>query len=83
MIIPVWLQNRLISAGLEPFIGHTETTCIASYYNFYTNIKIKIIRSISTEIYNTLYAAINNYDGFLIICIACEREVTPGEFIHP
>ena len=29
---PVWLQNRLISAGLEPVLIHTERSCIASYF---------------------------------------------------
>ena len=27
---PVWLPNRLISAGLEPVFSHTEKSCIAS-----------------------------------------------------
>ena len=41
----VWLQNRSISTGLEPVLSHTEKSCIASYYwQFSTNIKIKIIR---------------------------------------
>ena len=31
-VIPVWLRNRLISAGLEPVPSHTEKACIASYY---------------------------------------------------
>ena len=26
-----WLQNRLISAGLEPSLSQTEKLCIASY----------------------------------------------------
>ena len=39
-LFPVWLQNQLISAGLEP---HTEKSCIASYYRqFSTNMKIKV-----------------------------------------
>ena len=43
--IPVWLQNRLISAGLEPVLSNTEKSCIASYYRqFFTNIKIKIMK---------------------------------------
>ncbi len=25
---PVWLRNRLMSAGLEQFLGHTETSYI-------------------------------------------------------
>ncbi len=39
--IPVPLPNRLISAGLEPVLRHTEKLCIASYYvQFYTYIKM-------------------------------------------
>ena len=42
-VFPVWLRNELISAGLEPFLSHTEKLKIASYYRiFFTNIKIKI-----------------------------------------
>ena len=42
---PVWLQNRLISAGLEPVLSHAEKSCIALYdRQFYTNVKIEIIR---------------------------------------
>ena len=45
IIFPVWLLNRLISAGLEVVLSHTEKLCIASYYRqFSTNIKIKIIK---------------------------------------
>ena len=40
-IFPVWLRNRLISAGLEPVLIHTEKLCIASYYiQFYTGLKM-------------------------------------------
>ena len=40
IIYPVWLQNRLIFTGLEPFLSHTEKSSIASYYvQFSTNIK--------------------------------------------
>ncbi len=43
--IPVWLRNRLLSAGLEPVLSQTEKACIASNYRqFSTNIKIKIIK---------------------------------------
>ena len=43
--LPVWLLNRLISAGLEPILSHTEKLCIALYYiQFFTNIKITTIR---------------------------------------
>ena len=43
----VWLQNRLISGGLEPIISHTEMLCITSYYRqLSTKIKIKIINLI-------------------------------------
>ena len=39
--IPVWLRNRLISAGLEPVLSHTEKLCIVSYYiQFSSNIKM-------------------------------------------
>ena len=42
---PVWLRNRLLSAGLEPVLSQTEKACIASNYRqFSTNIKIKIIK---------------------------------------
>ena len=43
--IPVWLRNRLLSAGLEPVLSLTEKSCVASNYRqFSTNIKIKIIK---------------------------------------
>ncbi len=42
IIFPVWLRNRLLSSGLEPILSQS---CIASNYRqFYTNIKIKIIK---------------------------------------
>ena len=45
---PVWLRNRLISAGLEPALSNTEKSCIALYNRqFSTNVKIKIINLIS------------------------------------
>ncbi len=45
-IIPVWLRNRLISAGLELVLSHTLKSCITSNYRqFSTNIKLKIIKS--------------------------------------
>ena len=38
-----WLQNQLLSAGLEPVLGNTEKSCIAVYYReFSTNIKKKL-----------------------------------------
>ena len=38
---PVWLPNRLISAGLKPVLSHTEKSCIVSYYiNFSTNLRM-------------------------------------------
>ena len=41
---PVWLRNRLISAGLEPVINQTENPYVTSYERqFSTNIKIIII----------------------------------------
>ena len=44
---PLWLRNRLMSAGLEPVFSHTEKSCIALYYRqFFTNIKMKIIKLI-------------------------------------
>ena len=44
---PVWLRNRLLSAGLEPVLSQTEKACIASNYRqFSTNIKINIIKLI-------------------------------------
>ena len=42
---PVWLRNRLKSAGLEPVLSYTKKAGIALYYRyFFTNIKIKIIK---------------------------------------
>ena len=39
ILFPVWLPNRLISAGLEPVLRHIYLVCIASYYRqFYTKI---------------------------------------------
>ena len=29
-LFPVWLRNRLNSAGLEPVLSHTEKACIVS-----------------------------------------------------
>ena len=44
-IFPVWLRNRLTSAGLELVLSYTEKSYIASYYrHFFTNVKIKIIK---------------------------------------
>ena len=37
---PVWLPNRLISAGLEPVLSHTYKSCIASFSRL---ISIKLI----------------------------------------
>ena len=45
ILFPVWLRNRLLSAGLEPVLSQTEKACIASNYRqFSTNIKIIIIK---------------------------------------
>ncbi len=45
MNFPVWLRNRLLSAGLEPVLSQTEKACIEpNYRQFSTNIKIKIIK---------------------------------------
>ena len=44
---PKWLQNQLISTGIEPVLSHNEKSCTTSYYKqFYTNIKLKISKSI-------------------------------------
>ena len=44
---PVWLQNRLISAVLEPVLSHTEKSGISSYYKqLSTNQKIKSLISV-------------------------------------
>ena len=41
------LQNRLISAGLDPVLRHTEKSCIASHYRqFFKNLDIVIVKSI-------------------------------------
>ena len=40
----VWLWNRLLSAGLEPVLSHTEKLFIASYYKNFPHVyKIKLI----------------------------------------
>ena len=42
IFIPIWLRNRLISAGLELVTVMLKKTCIASYYKKYSvNVKIK------------------------------------------
>ena len=44
---PVWIRNRLVSAGLELVISFTKKLYIAWYYRqFSTNIQIKIIKLI-------------------------------------
>ncbi len=54
-LFPVWLPNRLLSAGLEPVLSQSVKLCIASNnrqisahrgYDFYINIcrKLSIIR---------------------------------------
>ena len=41
ILFPVWLRNRLLSAGLELVLRHTEKSCIVSYYRqFFMNIKM-------------------------------------------
>ena len=46
LFFPVWLRNRLISAGLEPVVSYIQKSYIASYYRqFSTNTK-KIIKLI-------------------------------------
>ena len=41
-IIPVWLRNRVISAGLETALSHTEKSFIVTHYKqFSTNDEIK------------------------------------------
>ena len=51
-IFPAWLQNRIISAGLEAVLSHTEKSCIISYYRqFSTKIKNKI-HKINTSFVN-------------------------------
>ena len=48
---PVGNQNRLLSTGLEPVFSQTEKSCIASNYRqFYMNVKIEIIKSITVLI---------------------------------
>ena len=32
---PVWLRNRLISAGFEPVLSHTKKFYAASYYTIF------------------------------------------------
>ena len=44
-LFPVLLRNRLLSAGLEQVLCHTEKSCKESYYRqFSTYNKIKIIK---------------------------------------
>ena len=38
-VFPVWLRNRLSSAGLEPVLIDTEKSCIVSYYNQFSKNK--------------------------------------------
>ena len=48
MNFPVWLRNRLLSAGLELAPSQTEKSCKATNYRkFSANIKIKIIKLIT------------------------------------
>ena len=35
---PVWLRNRLISAGLEPVLSHTEKSSIVHCFYPYTKV---------------------------------------------
>ncbi len=45
MYFPVWPSTRLVSAGLEPVLSHTEKSCIATNYRqFFTNFKMNIMR---------------------------------------
>ena len=45
IFFPVWLQNQLKSAELEPVLIHTKKFYIATYYRqFSTSIKIKTIK---------------------------------------
>ena len=37
---PKWLQNRLISAGLEPVLSHTENMYFIVLYSVFINIKL-------------------------------------------
>ena len=40
MRFPVWLRNRLISAGLKLVFSFIESSCLASYYSHFSkNIK--------------------------------------------
>ncbi len=40
-------SNRLITAGLEPFLSLTKKSCITLYYKkIFTNVKIKILELI-------------------------------------
>ena len=43
-IFPVWLTNRLISAGLEPVLSHTGSLLHRNTENFSRIIKLKIIK---------------------------------------
>ena len=39
------LPYKLLFAGLEPILSHTEKSCITSYYRqFYKYTKLKIIK---------------------------------------
>ena len=40
----VWLQNRLLSAGLEPVPSLTEKSCLASYYEALESVRYDVIK---------------------------------------
>ena len=46
IFFPIWLQNRLISAGLELVLSHTENSYVASYYKQFSTNNKKNIRLI-------------------------------------
>ncbi len=73
---PLWLRNRLISAGLEPVYSHTEKSCIASYNRirqFPTNIRIEGITLIPALLVQEKLSIIqcDNLLLLALILIAC------------
>ena len=74
--IQVWLRNRLISAGLEPILSHTEKACIASYYRLFpTNNEIKIIKLLSVLlawVLGPIWANKTSFNLIIFILIASE-----------
>ena len=57
LIFPVWLRNRIISAGSEPIHSHTEKSCLASLKNMNHKINSSFVRPVGG--YKTGFNLIN------------------------